>query len=215
MAFPWEINLKSIRVDFNVSAPASDEDLLLTYEIGKDRKHKSSLYAGPCTDGGRGMPTIMSAGVITKKEDVTMASANSHKTTLVLGYDVNKSLIATSNIWNDTTSQIKVCQILQLVEKDSQMEDLVIIEDIRDVTIGINSFLNFSLVVDLVGAIVYAENQTASLANFIHAYICSGDDTMKGVDKDFELEPNENLHVCFMSKSIDVEISKVTSMVSS
>ena len=94
-------------------------------------------------------------------------------------------------------------------------EDLVIIEDIRDVTIGINSFLNFSLVVDLVGAIVYAENQTASLANFIHAYICSGDDTMKGVDKDFELEPNENLHVCFMSKSIDVEISKVTSMVSS
>jgi len=186
----------------------------LTYEIGKGKKHASSLYSGPCTDSGRGMPKINSTGVITKKEDVITESANPLMSTLELGYDVNKSLIATSNIWNDTTSQIKFCQVLQLVEEASQMEeDLVIVEDIRDVTIGINSFLNFSLGVDLAGAIVYAVNQTTSLANFIYAYICSGDDTMKGIDEDFELEPNEDLHVCFMSKSINVEISKVTSMV--
>ena len=92
-------------------------------------------------------------------------------------------------------------------------EDLVIVEDIRDVTIGINSFLNFSLSVDLVGAIVNAVNQTTSLANFICAYSYSGDDTMKGFDEEFELRPNEDLHVCFVSKSINVEISKVTSMV--
>lgn len=92
-------------------------------------------------------------------------------------------------------------------------EDLVIVEDIRDVTIGINSFLNFSLGVDLVGAIVNAVNQTTSLADFIYAYICSGDDAMEEIDDDFELEPNEDLHVCFMSESTDVEISQVTSMV--
>jgi len=160
------------------------------------------------------MPTIKSTGVVTKREDLITESANPLISTLELGYDVNKSLIATSNIWNDTTSQIKFCQVLQLVEEASQMEeDLVIVEDIRDVTIGINSFLNFSLGVDLVEAIVYAVNQTSSLADFIYAYICSGDDAMKGFDEDFELEPNENLNVCFMSKSTNVEISKVTSMV--
>ena len=93
-------------------------------------------------------------------------------------------------------------------------DDLVIKEDIRDVTIGINSFLNFSLGVDLVGATVNAVNQTTSLADFISAYICSGDDAMEGFDEDFELVPNQDLHVCFMSKSIDVEISNVISMVS-
>ena len=93
-------------------------------------------------------------------------------------------------------------------------DDLVITEDIRDVTIGINSFMNFSVGVNLVGAIVNTVNQTSSLADFIYAYICSGDDTMKEFGEDFELAPNEDLHVCFMSKSTNVEISKVTSMVS-
>ena len=85
-------------------------------------------------------------------------------------------------------------------------DDSVIIEDIHDVTIGINSFMNFSLGLDLVGAIVNAVNQTTSLADFIYAYICSGDDIMEEVDGDFELAPNEDLHVCFASKSTNVEI---------
>jgi len=209
---PWKIDFKSLSMDFNAST--IDEGLILTYEIGKGKIHVSSLYVGPCIDDVRLIPVIKPTGVIAKKEDLIMDSANPLMSTLELGYDVNKSLIATSNIWNDTTSQMKFCQVLQLVQNSSQMEDdLVIIEDIRDVTIGINSFLNFSLGVDLVGATVNAVNQTTSLADFFSAYICSGDDAMEEVGEDFELEPNEDLYVCFMSKSIDVEISKVTSMV--
>jgi len=208
---PWKIAFISMSMDFNAST--IDEGLILTYEVGKGKKLASTLYAGPCLDDERTMPTV---NVVTKRQDSIMASANPLMSTLELGYDVNKSLIATSNIWNDTTSQMNVCQVLQLVQNTSQMEeDLVIIEDIRDVTIGINSFLNFSLGVDLVGATVNAVNQTTSLADFFSAYICSGDDVMEEVGEDFELEPNEDLHVCFMSKSIDVKISKVTSMVSS
>ena len=69
--------------------------------------------------------------------------------------------------------------------------------------------MNFPLGVDLVGAIVNVVNQTTSLADFLSAYICSGDDAMEEVGKDFELAPNDDLHVCFMSKSIDVNHHRV------
>ena len=104
-------------MDFNAST--IDEDLILTYEIGKGRTHASSLYAGPCLDDRRTMPTIKSNGVVTKREDIITESANPLMSTLELSYDVNKSLIATSNIWNDTTSQMKFYQVLQLVEEVS------------------------------------------------------------------------------------------------
>ena len=201
-------------MNFNASAPTTDEDLLLTYEIGKDRKYESSLYAGPCIDDKSKMLNTTPPGVVTKKNDSITANANPPMSTLELGYNFNKSLIVKSNIWNDTTSQMQLCQILQLVEEDNNHGKLVIVEDIHDVTIGINSFLNFSFGFNLAGAIIEAVNKTASLASFISPYICSGDDTMKSVDKGFELGPNEKLHVCFMSKSTDVEISNITSMVS-
>ena len=67
-------------------------------------------------------------------------SVDSQSDLLSLAYDINKTQIALSNIWNATTSTIEICQVVQLV---ISANNFVISEDKRVLSIDFDLSVDF------------------------------------------------------------------------
>ena len=181
-----------------------DEELVLEYDIGK-RLYANNLYAKGCQD--------REAINVTYSNSTSTMDSDPGMSKLTVSYNFNKSTIATSNMWNGVSEQLELCHVVQLLLPRDGEETMVIAEDLRDLTLGVNMLANYSVGVNLTEQIVSDANATADLGSYAVAYRCtsSGDPVPEGTT----LGPNEALYVCIRSTSPDeVEVKTVNTMVS-
>ena len=115
----WDINYIGIASDFGVDRP---DEITFMYEIGAGRLFKFSLFAQGCMDNITGLNYTITTAInptddyATENLDVILAVKN-------------MSSISESNIWNENTSTMEFCIMLQLI---SVMSGMVIREEARN-----------------------------------------------------------------------------------
>ena len=181
----------------------SDDELVVSYSIGKNRVYESDLLAKDCVSSITGVGITMVPSRPPK--DAT-------RDLLSLAYSIDKSTIADSNIWNDTSNKIEVCQVVQLVVPSRPR--MVITEDKRKLNIDLDLSVDFAINdKDLGEAQIYSEDGSTNVTSYVESCKCGG-------VQDFScnsspLLPNNDLFVCIKSVSSDVTIDFLDSMVSS
>ena len=171
----------------------------MNYEIGQGRQFDTLLFLKDCTTN------VTDITINYTEPLLTQTSANF--STVTLGYNIDKSMIANSSIWNATSSQIELCQVVQLKEGT-----MVIIEDIRQVTIDFDMLVDYQVTpIDLGAETTNAGNDTIDVSSYIEACKCDG---VSFVCNTAPLVPNSELIVCIKSVSSDVGIDFLDSMVS-
>ena len=100
----WDINYVNFTADLS---QYKDDELEMYLEITKGRSYESELLGGDCAENITGIDYNTTTPVVTSKSDT--------HDYLRLGYSIDKSMIAGSSIWNDTSDKIEVCQIVRLV----------------------------------------------------------------------------------------------------
>ena len=132
---------------------------------------------------------------------------------LTVSHSIDKSLIANNTqIWNSTSNNLEVCQVVELREEGIGEEDMVIITNEHELLI------NFNLVVDyntgnitLVQADTLEESTITNVNDYISAFKCDGEQFAASTTPHLE---NTELSICIKSESTDVVIDKVKTMVS-
>eukprot|EP00579_Thalassiosira_antarctica_P025352 CAMPEP_0202003774 /NCGR_PEP_ID=MMETSP0905-20130828/9266_1 /ASSEMBLY_ACC=CAM_ASM_000554 /TAXON_ID=420261 /ORGANISM="Thalassiosira antarctica, Strain CCMP982" /LENGTH=796 /DNA_ID=CAMNT_0048560987 /DNA_START=226 /DNA_END=2613 /DNA_ORIENTATION=+ len=208
----WQIVFTGLDANFTAT---STTELSMKFDIGKNPpsdgsttgRYNTKLYEKDCateiaTSGtGPLLFTLVDNGRISK------SPANSTFDAIDLLYDVNKAMIAASSVWNSTTNEIEICQEVQLIEKSSTLE-MVIVEDKRVITINFDLSASFDLGVDLEEAALTSANTTTNVKDYVNAYKC--DESF--AEDNSPLVANDELFVCIESSSIDVEIEDIESM---
>ena len=170
----------------------------MDYEVGKDQQYESLLFMKDCVSNVTDITVNYTEPVLTPK--------NTTFETLSLGYSIDKSMIANSTIWNATSSQIELCQVVQLKEGS-----MVIVEDIRQVTIDFDLLVDYEITNSTLGAAsINAANDTTEVASYIEACTCDVSFTCNNN----ALVPGVELIICIKSVSSDVEIDFLDRMVS-
>jgi len=130
----WDINYLGLTGDLSVN---STDELVMNFEIGKDRVVAAELLAKDCVDNITGIDINVTAPVITPHNDTHGG--------LRLGYSLEKSMITGSNIWNATRNQIEFCQVVQLiVPANGTAPMMVITQDKRKVVIDVDLSVDFA-----------------------------------------------------------------------
>ena len=198
-AGPWEIAFQGLTTDFSAS---SDKELTFDYLIGKNRDYLSpSLYNEDCS-------TPVSGVTITQAAP-SSASYDTSYDTLTLAYDFDKSTIAGSSIYDASSSELKVCQVVQLLE-----QGMVIAVDrhVATITFDLESDFTVQDPIDLLKETATAVAGAADVDSYVEAYKCGGLGVITA--NTASLAPNEDLFVCVRSTSSDVEIQSLDEMVS-
>jgi len=196
----WDIDFFGVGTNFTLS---SDDEIVLNYEIGRNRTYNTFVYQKDCkTD---------ITDIAGNATDSRTPKPNSGTTdSLILSYSIDKSAIGNSSLWNSTSKQLEFCQVTQLViPANGDQKEMVITEDIREITINFDLDVDFNITSDLGAATIEQGNDTANVDSYIDAYKCNGDDFDRD-DKD--LLPGTLLFVCIKSVSTDVEIASLDEM---
>ena len=123
-------------------------------------------------------------------------------------------MIANSSIWNASTSEIVICQVVQLIvpAADGIPEKMVISEDTRILAIDFDLSVDFEINNTTLGeATIESGAGSADVTSYVEACKCDGAESFTcNADA---LVPNSELFVCIKSKSSDVKINFVDSMV--
>ena len=203
VAIPWDIVFLDMVVNFTV---ASVEELTINYAFGKDRDFETILYEKDCeTEVSNGNDAIYTLTDTPKDHNAT------HQM-LKLDYSFNKTAIATSSIWNATTSKIEVCQRVKLyVPAAGSMGMLVVAEDIHKIDISFDFSVNFNLTNDLGAGEVGNETAATDVTSYVDAFKCS--DMVNFVKDDSALIPNDELYICIISTSPDINVDTLQTMV--
>lgn len=140
----WDISFLGLLGDFSVD---SDYELVVDYEIGINRVYETEIFTRDCSSPITGISLNLTTE--RKPKDI-------YTEFLSLKYSIDKASITRSNIWNEATDQLQLCQVVRLVHLDETGSgpSFVIIEDTRILDIDINLSVNFNmgLVVDLAPA---------------------------------------------------------------
>ena len=211
----WRIVFTGLDANFTA---ISDTELSLKYDIGKnppsngsaDGRYETKLYEKDCSTE---LPTSGAGPLLFNLTDngrITKSPANNTFDEIKVMYNVNKTAIATSSVWNSTAKEIEVCQVIQLIEASTTLGEMVIVEAKRVVSIDSDLDVNISLGVDLGEGIIDLSSGNTGVDDYVTAYKC---------DENFNqdnspLVPNEKLLVCIESNSTDVEIKEIETMVS-
>ena len=128
-------------------------------------------------------------------------------------YDINKSEVATSCIWNNETKTIEVCQVVRLyIPADENRTKMIIAEDKRIMSINFDLSVEFEVGTDLGAERVEQNSGSTNVDSYIEACKCDG--VQSFTCDPSPLQPNSELIVCIKSVSPDVEINFLDSMVS-
>jgi len=188
----WSLDFVRVCSNFGVS---SDEELVLVYEAFGNNTFVSNLFAGDCESN------ITNITVTPSPIDY-----NSTTGELVLGYNFNKSQIAGSNIWNATTGEIEVCQVVQSILPPN----MVIKEDKRVLTIDFDLNVEYNISgVGLAPETINANDTDSDVDSYIESCKCSKDSYACTTDP---VAPNEQIYLCIYSKSAVVGITELVSM---
>ena len=209
----WQIVFTGLDANFTAT---SRTELSLKFDIGRNPtsngstagRYNTMLYEKDCATeiatSGTG-PLLFS---LTDNGRISKSPANPTFDAIDLLYDVNKTMIAASSVWNSTTNEIEICQEVQLIEQSSTLE-MVIVEDKRVITINFDLSASFDLGVDLEEAALTSANTTTDVQDYVTAYKC--DDSF--AEDNSLLVANDELFVCIESSSDDVEIGDIQTMV--
>ena len=132
---------------------------------------------------------------------------------LSLAYDIKKSDLPGSNIWNNVTTKIEFCQIVRMIIPETDDHQQMVIEsDKRVMTIDFDMTVGFEISDSSLGAgTVEAEADSASVASYVEACKCDGTESFT-CDPN-ALLPNDELHICVRSTAPDVRVDFLDSLV--
>jgi hypothetical protein len=184
----WDINFLQLITDFS---NGSTDEITLKYEIGMGRIYQVDLF-----DKGCAVPI---EGTTIDTNSFTTAKDSNHDYLDVL-LDLDKSTIATSNLWNQLSNKIELCIRLQLLSGSN-----VIKEDARDIYIAFDYQIDFSSNEgSLKQASLSSGSSTTTVDNYVQA--CTCDNASSFTCNTDALGPNSLLNICVKSISSDMEI---------
>lgn len=190
----WDINFLQIITDFD---NGSTDEITLKYEIGMDRTYEIDLFDKGCTEPITGTTIVTNA---------TTTPKDSNHDYLDVRLDLDKSTIASSNIWNLLASKIEMCTQLRLLSGSN-----VIKEYARDISIAFDYQIDFtSNEGSLREASLSSESSTTTVENYVQA--CTCDDATSFTCNTDTLGPNSLLNICVQSISSDMEIDFLNSL---
>jgi len=196
-----------MEIDFSNDAVSGNGEVDLTYEIPTDRVGKENhyIYANYCnaTITEDSKPAV-DDGVVTTYASTATSVTTLYKN-LYIDHQVNKTLLAESNIWFNDTDEIRFCQVVELIESHDG-NNYIITQDLHNITVGFNLTTEFEVDVNLTGATILAESANTTLDSYITATYCDVDRAPVTAP----LAPNEKLHICVDSSSTDVELEAMT-----
>lgn len=197
----WNIDYYSFTADFGLD---STNELVLRYSIGKSRVYNTQILASNCESDITGVSVTLTDSIQT----------GTTQDLLSLAYDIDKSAIAASNLWNDDLSKTELCQVVQLIlPADETNAMMIIAEDRRVFDIDFDLTVNFSADDGLREGSVGNEDGSTNVTSYVESCKCGGVRNLT-CNAD-ELGPNDDLFVCVWSVSAEVEIDFLNSMVSS
>lgn len=133
--------------DFGKDSP---HEIEVQYEMGINRQYEIELLAFDCESPITGMMNRpLNLVNITSKVD-TIENDNEHEL-LTLQYDLDKSLLSGSNIWNTATNEVQLCQVVRLMyypdndEAGEEDEPWIITQDKRPLSIYIDLSVGFTI----------------------------------------------------------------------
>lgn len=193
----WDIVFVDTTADFGAD---STNELVTNYDIGKDLPFEALLLKDDCITATTG---------IAFTQEVNRVAKNSNYDTLTLSYNIDKSTIGGSNIWDQTASKIKFCQVVRLVN-----QGVVIVENKRGITIDFALGGNFVIENQAlaVASETIVDNVNQNIDGYLAVYKCNTDNMDQNTAP---LSPNEYLHVCFKSTAPnDVGVEFIDEVVS-
>jgi hypothetical protein len=183
----WDINFLQLITDFS---NGSTDEITLKYEIGMGRTYQVDLFDKGCT-----APITTT---INTTHSTTSKDTNHDYLDVLLNMD--KSTIASSNIWNPFSTKIEMCVRLQLLSGSN-----VIKEDVRDIDIAFDYQIDFSSNEgSLQEAALSSGSSTTTVDNYVQS--CTCDDASSFTCNTDALGPNSLLNICVKSLSSDMEI---------
>lgn len=191
----WDIKFINLTTNFTYNG---DDTVVAHYEIGaKPGEHEAFLYQRDCKT---------SITDIAIELDDTKVPKDPKYDNLVLRYEINKTSMLDSIIWNATASKIELCQVVHL-----KTGNLVIQTDRRQVFVDFNMLAGFSIdTIALGAATVEAGSSQADLTDYVKACQCNKVD-LACIEAD--LAPNTELTVCIRTLSPDVLIDYIDGMI--
>lgn len=200
----WDIRYLGITADMS---SGSTEQLVVNYEIGKDRMYVAKLMAKDCVGNVTGID-------VNSTSPARMPQDNGVHDSLVLGYSLEASALVGSNLWNAATEAIEFCHVLQLVAPGDETNPILVFnEDERRFVVGVDLSIDFSISQDVVPGDGSSTDASASVESFVEACRCDSAGSFACVDG-APLPPGEELVVCIWSKSSDMQVDFLDSMVS-
>ena len=191
----WDVNFLSLDTDFSVTGT---DELVLHYEIGKNRTHRIDIF-----DKGCAGPII---GIAVSYNDTKTNKDQSHDL-LDIALDVERSNIATSNLWDPFSNKFELCLRLQLLSGD-----MVIKEDSREISIAFDFSVDFTVGAVGLGSVSKSSRVGSTKVNsYVEACKCGSIETFE-CNGDV-LTPNQELYLCIRSNSPDIEIDSLYSLV--
>ena len=155
---------------------------------------------------------IADTALVSSSNETTIESSDLTHKILVVKHKFNKTAIGGSNIYNATSKELKVCQIVQLISDNGEM---TIVEDQREIVVKFDLAYNYTISnTALSAAIIKDEKKEVNVNSYIKACKCNSEsDTCDPNNLATPLKPNDELCVCIYSTSADVGIDRLESMV--
>lgn len=101
----WDIKYVNFTADLSID---SADELEMYLVIGKGRTYAAAIFGQDCK-------TPISDTVLYNATAPVITSINATHDYLRLGYDIDKGTIGGSNIWDSSTGQLEICQVVSLL----------------------------------------------------------------------------------------------------
>lgn len=138
----WDFNYLGMNVDFGIDSP---HEIEVQYEMGINRQYDVELLAFDCESPISGILN-RPLGIINVTSNVESIENDDEHELLTLQYDIDKSLLSSSNIWNTETNEVQLCSVVQLTYYSDTDDRLwVITQDTRKINIFVDLTVGFTI----------------------------------------------------------------------
>ena len=136
-------------VDFGVDSP---HEIKVQYEMGINRQYEVELLAFDCESPITGILN-RPLSIINITSNVDSIERDDKHEMLSLQYDLDKSLLSSSNIWNTETNEVQLCSVVRLIyypdsdgeTGEEEEEPWIITQDKRKINIYIDLTVGFTV----------------------------------------------------------------------
>jgi hypothetical protein len=188
----WDLNYASLTTNFNMN---SANEITIDYNIGKGRLPQVGVFKTGCKEA------ITPATVLNRTISTSPSTTDSRLDDLKVLVDFDKTIIASSNIYDASTDTVAICLKVDLFSGSN-----VIKTDERDVAINLDFGNNFTAIADanLNQTSMGSNTDSTKVQDYIEACTCDGASTFNcNTDS---LSPDDYLNVCIKSRSAEMEI---------